>query len=100
MSYDLHVAELTDYADADVTDIFVRMNRFVVKLSPQETRHAKFVGKFKDYVELIGKWDFWKRNNVFTALQLKRFRAVEFSAEVVVLLIEGPQDKKAAVDLY
>lgn len=27
-------------------------------------------------------------------------RATEFAAELVILLIEGPQDKKASVDLY
>ena len=32
-------------------------------------------------------------------LQIKRMRPVEFSAELVILLIEGPQDKKASVDL-
>jgi hypothetical protein len=100
LSYDLHIEELTDYSDADVTDMFVRMNKFVVKLSPQEIRHAKFKGKFKDFTESVGKWPFWTSHSVFTALQLRRMRAVEFSAELVILLIEGPQDKKAAVDLY
>ena len=100
LSYDLLIEELTDYSDVDVTDMFLRMNRFVVKLSPQEIRHAKFKGKFREFTEDIGKFPFWKRHNVFTALQLKRMRAVEFGAELVILLIEGPQDKKAAVDLY
>jgi len=50
-SYDLYIEELTGYSDADITDVFVRMNRFVVKLSPQEIRHAKFSGKFKDFLE-------------------------------------------------
>lgn len=100
LSYDLYVEELTGYSDADVEDMFVRMNRFVVKLSPQEIRNAKFKGKFKDFTEALGKWDFWKAHKVFTALQLRRMRAIEFSAELVILLIEGAQDKKAAVDLY
>jgi hypothetical protein len=100
LSYDLYVEELTGYSDADITEMFVRMNRYVVKLSPQEIRHAKFSGKFKDFTEAIGEWPFWKEQRVFTALQLRRMRAVEFAAEVVILLIEGPQDKKSAVDLY
>jgi hypothetical protein len=100
LSYDLYVEELTGYSDDDVTDMFIRMNRFVVKLSPQEIRNAKFSGKFKRFTESIAAWPFWKSSRVFTPLQLRRFRAVEFGAELVILLVEGPQDKKAAVDLY
>jgi len=32
--------------------------------------------------------------------EIKRMRAVEFVAELTILLIEGPQDKKKTVDLY
>jgi hypothetical protein len=100
LSHDLYVEELTDYSDGDITDMFVRMNRFVVKLSPQEIRHAKFSGRFKKFTESIAAWPFWAKYKIFTPLQLQRMRAVEFSAELVILLLEGPQDKKAAVDLY
>jgi uncharacterized protein DUF262 len=100
LSYDLYVEELTGYSDDDITDMFIRMNRFVVKLSPQEIRNAKFSGRFKEFTEAIAAWPFWKRARIFTPLQFRRFRAVEFAAELTILLVEGPQDKKAAVDLY
>ena len=31
---------------------------------------------------------------------LDRMRSVEFAAELTILLIEGPQDKKSSIDLY
>ena len=99
-SYDLAIQELTGYDDTDIEDIFIRMNRYVVKLSPQELRHAKGEGKFNDFVERLGKWDFWGEQKVISAQQIRRMRAVEFSAELTILLIEGPQDKKSALDLY
>jgi hypothetical protein len=99
-AYDLAVQELTGYDETDIKDIFVRMNKYVVKLSPQELRHAKGEGKFSAFVERIGKWDFWRAQKVISAQQIKRMRAVEFVAELTILLIEGPQDKKSAVDLY
>jgi hypothetical protein len=98
--YDLVVQELSGYSDDDIKDIFVRMNKYVVKLSPQELRHAKAKGKFSEFVERVGKWDFWKTRKVVSAQQLKRMRATEFVAELAILLIEGPQDKKSAIDLY
>lgn len=100
LTYDFYIEELTGYTDSDIRDMFVRMNRFVVKLSPQEIRHAKFEGKFRDFVEDLGQSAFWTTHRVFSIGQSARMRAVEFSAELIVLLLEGPQDKKSAIDLY
>lgn len=100
LNYDLVIQELSGYSDADIRDIFARMNKYVVRLSKQELRHAKKEGKFKEFVERLAKWPFWKNNRVFSDSQLRRMRAAEFAAELVILLIEGPQDKKIAIDLY
>lgn len=99
-NYDLIVQELSGYSDDDIRDMFVRINRYVVQLSPQEMRHAKGSGRFHDFVEKLGKDKFWKDNKVFSPKMLRRMRSVEFSAELTILLIEGPQDKKSSVDLY
>jgi hypothetical protein len=100
LNYDLTVEELSEYSDSDIRDMFVRMNRYLVKLSPQELRHARGQGAFHDFVERLGKLPYWKDERVFSPLQLKRMRAVEFVAELAMLLIEGPQDKKSGIDLY
>lgn len=100
LNYDFVVEELSGYSDKDIRDLFVRMNKYVVRLSQQELRHAREEGAFYDFVERLGARDVWREKKVFTPTQLKRMRAVEFSAELAILLIEGPQDKKAAIDLY
>jgi hypothetical protein len=99
-NYDLVVQELSGYSDADIRDMFVRMNKYVVKLSPQELRHVRAEGQFRDFLERVAVLDFWKTNTVFSKHQLNRMKAVEFAAELTILLVEGPQDKKSAVDLY
>jgi len=100
LNYDLVIEELSGYSASDIEDMFIRMNRFVVKLSPQELRHAKEKGAFKDFVERVGNIGFWRTEKVFSDLQIRRMRSVEFAAELAILLIEGPQDKKSAIDLY
>lgn len=100
LNYDLLISELHGYSREDVQDIFVRMNKYVVRLSRQELRHARAKGSFKNLIEDLSTWDFWTDNKVFTVNQLKRLRHVEFVAELVILLSEGPQDKKASIDLY
>ena len=92
-NYDLIIDELSGYAESDIRDSFIRMNKYVVKLAPQELRHAMHKGAFHDFVEDMGQWDFWRKYKVFTASQLNRMKAVEFTAELAILLIEGPQDK-------
>jgi hypothetical protein len=100
LQYDLSIQEISGYSEADIRDMFVRMNKYVVKLSPQEVRHAKERGRFAKFAERIGALPFWRHNRVFSPKQIERFRAVEFAAELAILLQEGPQDKKDAVDVY
>jgi hypothetical protein len=100
LDYDLDVEELSEYSEAEIKDIFVRMNKYVIKLSPQELRHAKESGAFYRFVEALGSDVFWKAERVFTDAQISRMKPIEFSAEIAILLIEGPQDKKSSVDLY
>lgn len=99
-NYDLNVEELNQFSDKDIRDIFARMNRYVVKLSPQELRNARQAGRFSDFVERVGALGFWRNKRVFTPHQIRRMRNVEFAAEAIILLVEGPQDKKSPVDLY
>jgi len=54
LNYDLTIEELTGYDEDEIRDIFVRMNRYVVKLSPQELRHAREHGSFYEFVKSSG----------------------------------------------
>jgi len=100
LNYNFAVEELRDYSTNDIEDLFIRINKYVVRLSPQELRHAREKGRFAEFVERVGKWPFWRESKVFSPSQLARMRSVEFAAELAILLIEGPQDKKSSVDLY
>jgi hypothetical protein len=76
------------------------MNRYVVKANPQEIRHATKPGAFATFVEDLAKEAFWDKHDFFTKTQRKRMKVQELCAELTILMIEGPQDKKASVDLY
>jgi hypothetical protein len=100
-NFDFVVQELSGYSASDIRDIFVRFNKYVVRLSKQELRHSQEQGKFKSFVERIAKWKFWTLKKVFTKSQDARMRPAEFAAELTILLIEGgPQNRKSAIDLY
>jgi len=99
-NYDLPFEELSGYSEKDIRDIFTRMNKYVVTLSPQELRHAREQGAFKKFAERVGRMPFWRQGRIFSDLQMRRMRHVEYAAELAILLTEGPQDKKRTVDLY
>ncbi|MBE0621297.1 MAG: DUF262 domain-containing protein [Burkholderiales bacterium] len=100
LDHQLVIDELVGYSDTDTRDIFKRMNKYVVRANPQEIRHATKPGQFADFVVALSKLEFWSNHKLFTATQQTRMRDRELCAELVILLIEGPQDKKASVDLY
>ncbi|MGW1344670.1 DUF262 domain-containing protein [Kribbella sp. NPDC002412] len=100
LDYDFVVEELSGYRAEDIQDIFVRFNRFVVTLNQAEIRNARERGAFATFVEKVGGWDYWVENRIITPQQVKRYRAVEFAAELIILLAEGPQDKKSSIDIW
>ncbi len=100
LEYDFVIEELSGYSDAEIRDIFARVNKYTVRLNNQELRHAKKKGKFAAACEVVGGWAYWAENGVFTKAQIARMKPAEFAAELFILLAEGPQDKKSSIDIW
>lgn len=100
MAYSFVVMELLNFDEDELRDIFARINRYVVRLSPQELRDAEHPGPFKEYVDDMAAERIWLRSKIVTASHQRRKRDKEFIAELTILMLEGPQDKKGSVDLY
>lgn len=100
INYSFTVYEMSGYSPSDIRDMFRRMNRYVVALNPQEHRHSSDPGKFKSLVEEVATWEYWADNKVITGAAASRMRDQEFSAELLILINEGPQDKKSSINLY
>ena len=100
LNYDFIVEELSGYEPEDIRDMFGRMNRFVVRLNQQERRRAIYDGAFKSFVEEISSWPFWRDYRVVSAGAANRQADDELVAELIILLLEGPQDKKESLDFY
>ena len=100
LSYDFIVQEISGYSTKQVRDMFTRMNKYVVALNPQEMRHATEDGEFKKAAERIGAWSYWTDSRIVTPTAAKRMKSDEFAAELLILLSEGPQDKKQSVNFY
>lgn len=102
LGYEFSVDLLTDATDAEVLDVFARINSYSVPLNAQEKRNAKYFGVFKTTVYALG-WDhleFWKTHRVLSDTAIARMREAELTSELIVAMLDGLQDKKKALDGY
>lgn len=90
----LSVGYLLGAEDSDVIEIFGRINSVSKKLLPAEKRNANFSGEFKQFSvrQASARVDFWRSNNIFTALQIARMAEMQFVSELAMNMLDGLQD--------
>jgi 5-methylcytosine-specific restriction endonuclease McrA len=94
--YDVTVEELRNSTDAEIRDMFRRLNKNVAKLTPQELRHAQYAGRpFYRFLEDLADATFWKDVGFFSAADSRRMGDVEFVSQLLFALNKGPLDGKA-----
>jgi hypothetical protein len=90
----LSVGYLLGADDSDVIEIFGRINSVSKKLTPAEKRNSNFSGEFKQFCvkQASARVDFWRSNNIFTALKIARMEEMQFVSELVMNMVDGLQD--------
>ena len=93
----LSVGYLIGASDADVIEIFARINSVAKTLNPQEKRNAQFSGAFKQFCvsEAVERLPFWRDNAVFTDNAISRMDEVQFVSDLVMNMDRGLQDFSA-----
>lgn len=90
--------------DADVIDIFGRINSVSKTLNAQEKRNAMFSGDFKQFClyQSSSRIEFWRAYGIFTANDIARMIEVQFISDIAVNFINGLSDFKPKVidDFY
>jgi hypothetical protein len=102
LTYEFSVDLLVEAADADVLDIFARINSYSVPLNAQEKRNAKYFGSFKTTVYGLGfqHLEFWKKHRILSDAALARMKEAELTSELLVAMAAGMQDKKKSLDSF
>ncbi|SRR5581483_8772273 len=96
-SYRLSVRYLSGATDAEVRDMFRRLNKFLTPLNAQELRNATYVGPFMRVAERLTEDSYWAENRIVTTIAIKRMADVEFVSELLIGVMHGPQGGSAAV---
>ncbi len=81
--------------DREIFEIFGRINSTGAKLNGQELRNATFYGEFKTLAftlaaEQLNRWRTWQ---VFSEYNLARMEEVEFTSELMILVMSGIKQK-------
>jgi Protein of unknown function DUF262 len=98
--YNFLVRQLPDAPEAQLIDIFKRINRNTVSLNKQELRHATYWGEFIQCADMISNDPLWSEVNIFSANDIRRMLDTEYISEIMVAVLHGPQNKKSTLDKY
>lgn len=101
-NYPFNAESFQGISDADVLEIFSRLNTYSVPLNNQELRNGKFFGNFKQaaYKLAYEHLEFWREGRIFTERGIARMEEVELVSELLAAAISGPQDGKKSLDTY
>ncbi|MEB3099370.1 DUF262 domain-containing protein [Achromobacter sp. D10] len=94
LGYPIAVDQLLNASDAEVLEVFARLNSYSVALNHAEKRHARYQGDFKWTVrKLSATWSpLWEAHEVFSVRDRLRMEDDSFTAELLGILLLGVQD--------
>ena len=88
-NYSISVEFLNDVDNAQLREVFDRINRNSRKLTRQELRHAKYDGWFINFAEAESKKTEWKNYGLSTTASVKRMADVQFISELLAITLNG-----------
>ncbi|MNO97373.1 hypothetical protein D3C76_890790 [compost metagenome] len=92
--YKVVVRSLRKTNDAEIRDIFARLNTNNITLNDQELRNARYTGIFKQAAERLADNPLFEEMGLFTARDMRRMLDVEFVSELLLRLAMGITNKK------
>lgn len=97
-SYKIVVRDLEGSSNNEVRDMFKRLNANQSNLTPQELRHAQYSGQFITLAEYLADKEWWGEHRIVSPAQIRRMGDVEFVAELLAGMLQGPMNKKNELD--
>jgi hypothetical protein len=95
--YQICVRLLYTENQAEVEDVFKRLNKFTLPLKPQELRNATYHGAFAKLAEHLADDEYWAVNRIITPAYIRRMGDIEMMSDLLIGLIHGPQGGSAKI---
>ncbi|MDF2951737.1 MAG: hypothetical protein K0S18_1320 [Anaerocolumna sp.] len=102
LTYKFSVDTFIGVDDSEIMDVFARLNTYTTPLNKQELINAEFYGYFKQLVYTLSyKYNsFWIDNKLFTEYQVMRMNEVELTADFIIAMLDGIQNRKKIRSYY
>ena len=94
LTYTIGVVQLFNISDTDVLDVFHRINAYGLRLNPQEVRHGKFQGQFRNaVVDASKRWvPLWETYRIVGLRDRVRMADDELTALMLGVILDGVVD--------
>lgn len=103
LEYKITTNLLESISDAEVLEVFSRINAYMVPLNPQELRNSTYLGPFKQAMYRIAHrhYQFFKLNKILTDEAIARMHDVELVSEITLGILQGPtQTDSKTIDTF
>lgn len=97
-NYKIVVRSLSETNDAEIRELFARLNTNNIALNDQELRNARHKGRFKQAAERLADNPLFQSLSLFTARDIRRMLDVEYASELLLINVEGVTNKKDLLD--
>jgi len=87
LEYEVVIRDLGNKTIDEIKEIFKRINSTKYSLNAMEIHNARFDGAFKKFAENISQNDFFERNRIFTATDVKRMNDVVFCLTAIITIL-------------
>ena len=100
LSYQIDFNESTGLADEEIREVYSRLNKYTFALNKQELRRADFPGDFLELSQDLSENEDLDGFNIFTPSNRRRLGDVEYTSELIAILLQGVQEKKKELDSF
>ena len=97
LKYTFSVRILDVPEEAQLRDLFIRLNKYLAKLTEQELRNAIYTGPFVQASIDLADADYWFEQKLITAAQIRRMKDVEYMSDLLIGVMHGPQGGAAKI---
>ena len=89
LEYPLTVNVLSGNSDADVLEIFSRINAYSITLNRQEKLNAEYSGAFKQAAHRLARrhLEYWRTHGILSSTQIARMGDVDLTADLVATMM-------------
>lgn len=102
LGYEISTDLLVNLSDAQILDIFSRLNSHAVVLNEQEKLNASHFGDFKQLADTLARdhFEYWIGNKILREPQVMRMADVSLAADLLISMCDGIQSKKQIKSYY